>query len=200
MRRPRLVISKGRLALAAAAGLAFGGYVLVVRGSLTVDLGVGRTVRPLGPLARDIAAPRDVVFEVVSTPYLRRSARALESKLRVLERSGEMVLAEHYTQVGPLVATTVETVRFDAPERIQFRLVRGPVPYAAEEFLLRKTDRGTQLEYRGELGADLWAAGRLWTAAVARVWTRAVDASLDAIQAEAERRATRSALAHADMR
>ncbi|MBA3720530.1 MAG: SRPBCC family protein, partial [Nocardioidaceae bacterium] len=47
------------LAAASAAGLAgaaVGTYVGLVTGRLTVDLGVGRRVRPLGPLVVDIAA------------------------------------------------------------------------------------------------------------------------------------------------
>ncbi len=40
---------RGIAGLLAAAG---GGYMLVVRGALTLDLGVGRRVRPLGPIER----------------------------------------------------------------------------------------------------------------------------------------------------
>jgi hypothetical protein len=47
-------------------------YVAVVRGALTLDLGVGRSVRTLGPLSWSIAAPRDLVFEVISALYLGR--------------------------------------------------------------------------------------------------------------------------------
>lgn len=100
-----------------------------------------------------------------------------------------MVLAEHYTHVGPLVTTTVETVRFEPPERVHFRLVRGPVPHVVERFELHETPGGTDLEYSGELGTDLWAAGRLWGAATARFWEDAVRRSLDAIKVESERRA-----------
>jgi hypothetical protein len=47
-------------------GGAVGGYRLLVRGALTVDLGIGRRVRPLGPIDRTIQAPREVVFEVIA--------------------------------------------------------------------------------------------------------------------------------------
>ena len=164
-------------------------WAAVVRGSLTVDVGVGRTIRRLGPFTWRIAAPRELVFEVLAAPYLGRTPRALESKLRVLERGGDMVLAEHYTPVGPLVTTTLEVVRFDPPERVHFRLVRGPVPYVVEQFLLRDADGGTELEYSGELGTDLWAIGRLWGTAVATRWEAVVHASLESVKAEAERRA-----------
>jgi hypothetical protein len=170
-------------------GVGLGVYVLAVRGSLALDVGIGRSFRPLGPLAWNIAAPRDVVFDVIAGPYLERTPRALDRKLRVLERSGDMVLAAHYTPVGPLVTTTVETVRFERPERVHFRLVRGPVPHVTEVFELRETDDGTTLVYSGELGADLWALGRLWGAATARIWETAVRDSVDAVKAESERRA-----------
>ena len=167
-------------------------YVAVVRGALTLDLGVGRSVRRLGPLSWSIAAPRELVFDVISAPYLGRTPRALERKLRVLERGNDMVLAEHYTPVGPFVTTTLETVRFEPPKRVHFRLARGPVPSVVEEFRLREVDGGTELEYRGELATDLWLLGRLWGAAVARTWEATVQTSLDAFATEAERRSSRA--------
>jgi hypothetical protein len=170
-------------------GVGLGLYGLLVRGALTVDLRLGRRVRPLGPLTVRIAAPRELVFEVISAPYLARTPRALERKLRVLERGEDMVLAEHYTPVGPVITTTLETIRFEPPELVHFRLVRGPVPHVLERFRLHKADPGTELEYSGELATDLWAAGRFWGALVARRWEAAVRASLDEIKAEAERRA-----------
>jgi hypothetical protein len=176
------------LALVAIAGTA---YVLVVRGSVTIDLGVGRRVRPLGPMSRQIAAPRELVFDVVAAPYLDRTPRALERKLQVLERSEQMVLAAHHTPVGPVTTTTLETVRFERPERIHFRLTRGPVPYVVEQFELREDEGVTELAYTGELGTDLWAVGRIWGFFVARSWERTVRSSLAGIAAEAERRAAR---------
>lgn len=173
-------------ALAAAGGSLYG---LLVRGAITVDLGIGRTLRPLGPMTFAIAAPPELVFDVISAPYLRRTPRALERKLRVLERTEGMVLAAHYTEVGARVVTTVETVRFEPPHRVDFRLVRGPVPHVVEQFLLRGTAAGTDLEYVGELGTDLWSVGRWWGERVARRWETTVATSLAAVQAEAERRA-----------
>jgi hypothetical protein len=57
---------------------------------------------------------------------------------------------------------TVETVRFTRPERVDFRLVRGPVPHVVESFMLSEHDAGTRLVYEGELGTDLWALGQRW--------------------------------------
>lgn len=153
------------------------------------DLGIGTSLRPLGPLTARIDAPREVVFDVIAGPYLGRTPRALESKLKVLERRDGSVLAEHYTQSGRIVATTLETVRFEPPHRVEFRLVRGPVPHVVERFELREVEGGTALDYAGELGTDLGALGRWWGGAVGDRWEATVQGSLDAIKKEAERRA-----------
>jgi hypothetical protein len=116
----------------------------------------------------------------------------MSDKLNVLERGSDMVLAAHFTTTGRLTTTTVETVRFERPHRISFRLVRGPVPHVFETYQLRDAPEGTEFIYVGELGTDLWQLGQLWGDQVARPWERAVASSLDAIQAEAERRARHS--------
>ena len=103
-----------------------------------------------------------------------------------------MVLAAHLTPVRCGVTTTVETVRFQRPERVDFRVVRGPVPHVAESFLLEAVPGGTRLTWEGELGTDLWALGSWWGNRVARSWEKAVRSSLDAVKAEAERRAGRN--------
>jgi hypothetical protein len=108
----------------------------------------------------------------------------------VLERGSDMVLAAHRTPIsGRLVATTVETVRFTRPERVDFRLVRGPVPHVVEQFLLTEQPFGTRLEYTGELGTDLWQVGQWWGLAVARRWEQTVAETFRAVRTEAERRA-----------
>ena len=93
-------------------------------------------------LSRSCPRPRDRVFEVIKAPYGERVPRAVQEKLRVIERGSDMVLAAHYTPLrGRLKATTVETVRFYPPERVDFKLVRGPVPHVAESFLLEESDQ-----------------------------------------------------------
>jgi Polyketide cyclase / dehydrase and lipid transport len=176
-----------------AAGVAWAGGVaaLVVRGAVTLDFGVGRRTRRLGPIEVQIAAPAEVVFDVIEGPY-RRTPRAMAAKLRVWERGQDMVLAEHFTKVGPFTASTLEVVRFERPERITFRQVRGPVPHAVESYELAEVDAGTRFVYSGELGTDFWALGGLVASQVAPVWERAVADSLELITAEAERRAAQS--------
>jgi hypothetical protein len=166
------------------------GYRLVASGALTLDLGLGRRLQALGPEVQIIAASPEIVFDVISGPYLGRTPRALASKLRVWERASDMVLAAHFTQVKGRLTVTLETVRFLRPERIDFRLVRGPVPHLSEAFLLTPSGASTELRWEGELGTDLWAFGGWWGRRVAQAWTEAVRASLSGIAAEAERRAS----------
>jgi len=183
-----------RVVLSGVAGAAVGGlYVGLVTGAASLDLGVGRRVRQLGPRIVRIAAPRTVVFDVIAAPYSERPTRAMQEKVTVLERGGDMVLAAHRTPVGKrLLATTVETVHFTRPERVAFRLVRGPVPHVVETFDLDEDADGTVLRYHGVLGTDLWWLGRWWGDLVADRWERVVEASLDRVGEEAERRARRA--------
>jgi hypothetical protein len=175
------------LAGAIAGGLV---YRMVVRGELTLDLGVGRRLQDLGPLTRTIDADRETVFDVIAAPYLGRTPRAMADEIEVLERGTDVVLAAHRTPAGRgLVATTVETVRFERPERVTFRLVRGPVPHVVETFTLVDDGGSTRLDYSGQLGTDFGAVGSWWGALVAGKWVATVDASLTGIAAESERRA-----------
>jgi hypothetical protein len=172
---------------AAAAGLA--GYLGLVTGRLTLDLGIGRRVRPLGPQTIDITAPRDLVFDLIAQPYLGRATRAQQEKIQVLERTAGMVLAAHRTPIGRgLVTETVETVAFTRPDTVDFRLVRGPVPHVRERFRLSGDGAYTRLEYTGEMGSDGWALGAGWAAVVARHWEATVAESLARVKSEAERR------------
>lgn len=184
--RARLIAAAGGAALLAVGGL------LVARAGLTLDLGVGRRVRPLGPILIQIAAPPEVVFDVIAAPYLGRTPRAMRGKLEVIERGSDLVLAAHHTPLAHgLTVTTVETVRFEPPHRISFRLVKGPVPHVLERYELQPRDDGTAFDYRGELGTDLWMLGAWWGDRIAPAWEQTVAASLELVRTEAERRARR---------
>jgi len=179
---------------AVAGSLLAAGATLVARAGLTLDIGLGRRLRPLGPITLEIAAPPEVVFDVIAAAYLGRTPRALRGKLEVIERGADLVLAAHFTPVAPgLTVTTVETVRFERPHRISFRLVKGPVPHVLERYELRASQLGTAFEYHGELGTDLWAVGSIWGGVVAPSWEQTVSSSLEDIRAEAERRARHGA-------
>jgi hypothetical protein len=162
----------------------------MTRGWLTLDLGWGRSLHKVGPIVVRILAPRELVFEQVSAPYLGRTPSGLRGKLEVLERSDSLAVAIHRTKLRRFVSVTVEAVAFDPPDRIGFRHLRGPVPHAVEEFLFRDDAGSTLIEYRGELGIDFWLlgrlAGRFW---VAPTWEKAVHGSLEQIKGQAEERA-----------
>lgn len=177
------------LAVAGTTGAALAGaYAGLVTGRLTVDLGVGRRTRPLGPLTVEVAAPREVVYAVATAPYGERRPRAMREKVEIWERGDGMVLAAHRTPVGGgLTAVTVETVTFTPPERIAFRVVRGPVPHVVETFELTETPTGTLLHYTGEMGTDLGPVGQRWGDLVERSWVATVRSAFETIRVEAER-------------
>jgi hypothetical protein len=126
---------------------------------------------------------------VIAAPYLDRTPRAMQDKLDVWERGSDMALAAHVTTAGHRTTTTVETVRFERPHRVAFRLLRGPVPHVVETYELAAAPTGTAFTYSGELGTDLWRLGSWWGDRVAAPWERAVADAIDSIAAEAERRA-----------
>ena len=188
-RRRRLVIGTA-IGAGSSVGVGVAGYLGLVSGAVPLDLGVGRRSRQLGPQTLDVAAPRELVFDVIAQPYLGRATHTMAEKVRLIERGTDLVLAAHHTPIhGRIAATTVETVKFDRPDRVGFRLVRGPVPHVVEEFTLTEYDGGTRLVYRGEMAADLWRLGAWWTGVVARRWETTVAAALASIKHEAERRA-----------
>ena len=85
----------------------------------------------------------------------------------------------------------METVRFDRPERVAFRLVRGPVPHVIERFQLTEHQGGTQLAYDTTVRWRLTCGGLV---SGAPAWSPAaggpaVAGSLAAVKDEAERRA-----------
>jgi hypothetical protein len=159
-------------------------------GKLTLDTGWGRSMHALGPIVVDVDAPRDLVFEQISAPYLGRTPQALRDHLEVVDRGRDLVLARHWSKTRFTNAQTLEMVGFEPSERVRFRHVRGPVPHAVEEFVLRESDTGTTVEYRGEIGLDFWwfgsVAARRW---VRPVWEATVRTSMESTKQGAEERA-----------
>ncbi len=156
----------------------------------------GRRTRALGPQVVRIEAPREKVYEMVRAPYQSGGVpRELREKVEVLERQDDSVVAAHRTKIGPFTVVTVETVSFFPPDRVEFRLLRGPVPAVAERFHLRDADGGaaTEIRYSGELATDGWALGGAWGALVAHYWERTVARSLASLKVTAERMTARAA-------
>jgi hypothetical protein len=148
---------------------------------------VGAVVRDRGVLGRGCGGldhPRRC------RAICRSAATGMREKVEIPEWAGQMVLAAHRTPVGSgLTAVTVETVTLDPPNRMGFRLLRGPVPHMIETFAFDETADGTRLSYTGELGTDLWRLRQAWGDLVARGWVDVVRDSMAAIKTESERRA-----------
>jgi len=154
------------------------------------DTSAGRFQQQLGPITVEIAAPPAVVFDVIAAPYLDKTPRAMADKLRVLDRGSNLVVADHYTPIlgGKFIVTTRETVYFEPPTRVTFRLLSGPVAAVDEEYVLAATDSGTTFTYQGTLASNLPILGAWWARTNARTWTAVVRASIEEIAAEATRR------------
>lgn len=170
--------------------LGAGLFLALAMGRLSLDLGWGRSFHELGPIEARIEAPRELVFELISSPYLGRAPR--DSGIEVLARGNDLVVAAHATKVHFYTARTVEAVSFEPPRRVGFRHLAGPVPHAIEQFALEEAQGGTVLRYGGEVGVDFFFLGRLagrrW---VRPQWERAVREHLDDLTGRAEERATR---------
>jgi hypothetical protein len=163
------------------------GFLLLAMGRLSLDLGLGRSLHPLGPITIRIAAPRELVFEILNAPY---AGRAPGPGIDIVASSDALVVAAHHTKVHFYTARTVEAVEFEPPVRVGFRHLAGPVPHAVEEFALEQSGGGTELRYSGEIGIDFFVLGRV----AARFWVRpqweqTVREHLDEVKDRAEQRA-----------
>jgi hypothetical protein len=167
-----------------------GSLLALAMGRLHLDLGWGRSLHRLGPLRMRIKAPRELVYEVLSAPYL---GRARSKSIDVLARGESLIVASHLTKVHFYEARTVEAIDLEPPARMGFRHLTGPVPYAVEEFRLEQEGEETELHYDGELAIDFFLlgriAGRRW---VVPQWHRAVGEHLTAVKAQAEQRVQRA--------
>jgi hypothetical protein len=163
------------------------GFLALAMGRLHLDLGWGRSTHPLGPLRVRIEAPRELVYEILSAPYL---GRARSESIDVLAANDSLVVASHLTKVHFYEARTIEVIALDPPSKMGFRHLTGPVPEVTEEFRLEADGAATVLDYDGRLGIDFFLLGRFaarhW---VLPQWNRAVAEHLDEVQKIAERRA-----------
>jgi hypothetical protein len=171
-------------------GLCAALFLLLAMGRLHLDLGWGRSFHELGPIEVRIAAPRNLVFALINAPYMGGAPG--DSGVHVLASGGDLVVAAHDTKVHFYTARTVEAVQFEPPERVDFKLLTGPVPHAVEHFALEETGGETELRYGGEVGIDFFVLGRLagryW---VRGQWERAVREHLEEIKERAEHLAAR---------
>ncbi len=141
-----------------------------------------------------IRAPRELVYQKMSSFGRGRLQGNSGESSRVVYRSGNTIVAEFNTRAGRLTVTTLEEVTLDPPSRLTFRHLRGPLHYALERFVLTDVDGDTALEHSGEfvwsrLPVLGWLAGRLL---IKRPFERVLERHMDEIKTGCESRARRS--------
>ena len=145
---------------------------------------------PLPALDLAIAARPGLVFQLISA--VGQGADAAHA--RVVERpSPERAIVEFTTRVMGRTVKTLEEVRFHAPDRISYRLLKGPIPAVEEEFRVEPDGERTVLRYRGTFTAhSAWWRGGFDRIVVPRIYRRAVWASMVQIKLAAEERQGKS--------
>ena len=143
-----------------------------------------------------INAPREMVFQMLSS-FGKGSLPGVQGESsRVLERDGDTIIAEFMTTSGKRVYRTMEKVQLYPPERITFEHLQGPLIFSEEEFNLAEKDDGTELRYYGEIGCRIpLLAGLGWIIAkfyVKPKYDAVIRIHMSALKTAAEARAARS--------
>ena len=122
------------------------------------------TSSELPPVDGDVPGVHVRLDVAAAQPWVSSWTRRWQFSMsgRAPHRYHDQPHAADYTLVcrGKLTAATLETVTFDRPHTIGFRLIRGPVPHITEQFALTGHGGGARLDYSGELGTDFGSAGR----------------------------------------
>ena len=114
-----------------------------------------------------IAAPRELVFQMLSAIGKGNLPGAEGESSSVVERDGDNIVAEFVTVSGKRTYRTLENVVLYPPERITYSHLQGPLTSSDEEFLLQEVEGGTELSYHGEIECKLrWMPGMGWLAAL----------------------------------
>ena len=141
-----------------------------------------------------IEAPREMVFQKMSSFGRGRLKGESGESSRVLSRDGDEIVAEFTTRAGPFTYVTVERVTLHPPDKITFNHLKGPLHYAWEEFTLNEVDGQTELVHNGEfiwrrLPLLGWLGGLLFTR---RMFERVLVKRMAQIKETCEVRAERS--------
>ena len=143
-----------------------------------------------------INAPREMVFQMLSAIGKGGLPGSQGESSRVLEQTGDTIIAEFLTKSGKRTYRTVERVELFPPERITFLHLEGPLTFAEEAFNLEERDTGTELLYRGEIEYRVpWLAGTGWLIAMIYVrpkYDAVIREHMEKLMVGAEARAARS--------
>ena len=147
-----------------------------------------------------IAAPRPLVFQMLSAFGRGHLPGDDGESSRVLEREGDRLTVEFFTKEGRRRYRTVEEVTLFPPERIAFRHLEGPLHHSSEEFLLAEVADETELSYRGDIQCRMaWLPGVGWLIArfyVRPKYDRVIRRHMERLKMAAQARAARSHIFH----
>lgn len=93
-----------------------------------------------------INAPRELVYQMMSSFGRGRLQGDNNESSEVLSRDGDKLVVKFRTKAGPISYDTVEEVTLEPTSRISFRHLSGPLSYAQEQFVF---------EEAGEFETDL---------------------------------------------
>ncbi len=141
-----------------------------------------------------IKAPRDLVFQKMSHFGRGRMKGDNNESARVICREGDKLVAEFVTKSWIFKYKTIEEVSIEAPNRITFTHLVGPLHYAWEEFVFNDIDGDTELVYNGEfiwskIPLFGWLGGRFYTK---RAFESVIGRHLEQVKINCEERAARS--------
>ena len=150
----------------------------------------------LADQSMDIAAPRELVFQMLSAFGKGSLPGAEGESSRVVERDGNVILAEFLSVSGNRTYRTLENVVLYPPERITFEHVEGPLPFSEEEFTLAEREAGTRLAYVGKIECKIsWMPGMGWLIALLYArpkYNSVIRNHMKRLKSAAEARALRS--------
>ena len=143
-----------------------------------------------------IDAPRPLVFQMLSAFGRGHLPGGQGESSKVLERDGNRMVVELFTQDGKRRYRTVEEVLLFPPERITFSHLEGPLHSSSEEFRLADATGGTELSYQGDIWCRIglmpgagWAIARFY---VRPKYDRIIRLHMERLKNAAEARAARS--------
>ena len=149
----------------------------------------------LKPHTIRIAAPRELVFQMMSHFGRGRLPGDNNESSRIISRDGNTLVVEFQTKTMSVTYTTVEEVILYPPERIAFKHLSGPLHYAREEFTFEDVNGAqTDLTHSGEFVWNIipmfgWLGG---IAYVRPIFQRTLTKHMAQVKAAAEARAARS--------
>lgn len=137
---------------------------------------------------------RELVFRMMTAFNAGPTPGDSNESSKVLSSDDESQTVEFKSKAGFITYTSVEKVTLDAPKRITFNHLSGPLHYACDEFVLEDRDGLTLLSHHGEI---IWSrfpfVGWFGTVVYTRpMFNRVVSRHMEIIKTAAEARAARS--------